>query len=197
MYRAIHCQLNLRSRIRRKVHKLLPHHIENRKTNSKQLLKLIQKYRPEYVVTLDGAKMYLSNGGKTRICYLEKGEDMPEEYLNTQIENFDDHFMVVAALTSRSVLPLIRVPKNVKINAEYYVNNVLRLLLENELPKLYPNDLHKVFVHHDLARSKFTRDYAKDIKRRLGITIINNRDILVKSPDDLPLNFLDLVILRI
>ena len=59
--------------------------------------------------------------------------------------------MVFAAMTGRGVLPLIRLPSKVKINAKYYIEKVLKPLLETELPKLYPNDLHRVLVHHDLA----------------------------------------------
>ena len=107
-------------------------------------------------------------------------------------ENYSQHFMVVAAMTGRGVLPLIRVPSNVKINAKYYIEKVLKPLLEKELPKLYPNDLHKVLAHHDLApahKVKLTQEYAEDLRSRLGITIIHNFDIPVKSPDASPLDF--------
>ena len=95
-------------------------------------------------------------------------------------------------MTGRGTLPLIQVPKKVKVTADFYIDHVLRPLLEIELPKLYPGELHKVTVHHDAASShtaKKTTAYAADLKARLGITIISNQDIPVKAPDTSPLDF--------
>ena len=88
---------------------------------------------------------------------------------------------------------LIRVPKKVKVNADYYIDKVLKPLLEVNLPKLYPGELHKVTVHHDAATShtaKKTVAYAGDLKSRLGISIIPKADISVKSPDASPMDFI-------
>jgi hypothetical protein len=64
--------------------------------------------------------------------------------------------------------------------------------LEKELPKLYPGELNKVFVHPDKASSHTsikTSEYAADLKARTGISIIDNSLIPVKSPDASPLDF--------
>lgn len=179
--------LKLVTRKRKEVHRLN----ENHDLNSVKLLKLIKRYRPEYIVTLDEALVYLTNSGIMKVCYLKKGEEIPEEYLERDKENYS-HFIVVAAMSGRGVciylLPLIKVPSNVK----YYVEKVLKLLLEKELPKLYSNDLDKILVDHDLApahRAKLTQEYAKDLRSRLGITMIHSSDIPVKLPDASPIDF--------
>ena len=100
--------------------------------------------------------------------------------------------MIVGALSGRGVLPLIKVPRNVKINADYYIQHVLKPICEIHLPKLYPGELHKVFVHHDAASShtaKKTDAYAKELKQKLGITIIAKKSIPVKSSDTSPMDF--------
>jgi hypothetical protein len=100
--------------------------------------------------------------------------------------------MVVGAISGRGTLPLIKVPQNVKINAKYYIDHVLKPILETHIPKLYPGETSKVYLHHDAASShtaRLTQAYAKDVYDRLGITIINNRDIPVKSPDASPMDF--------
>ena len=100
--------------------------------------------------------------------------------------------MVVGAICGRGVLPLIKVPAKSKINAQNYIDFVLKPLLEVEIPKLYPGEVNKVFVHHDKATShtaSLTTKYAEDLKRRLGITIISKNDIPVKSPDTSPMDF--------
>ena len=45
-------------------------------------------------------------------------------------EAYTKHFMVVGGLTGRGTLPLIRIPMNVKIFSEVYVNMVLKLYFE-------------------------------------------------------------------
>ena len=60
---------------------------------------------------------------------------------------------VVGGISGRRTLQLVQVPKKVKINADYYIRHVLRPLLEQHLPKLYPNELHQVTVHQDSESS--------------------------------------------
>ena len=83
--RTIHGPLELVTRKRKKVHRLNEKHIENRNFNSAKLLKLIKRFRPEYIVTLDEALIYLTNSGVTKFCYLRKGEEIPEEYLQSRV----------------------------------------------------------------------------------------------------------------
>jgi hypothetical protein len=175
------------------VHRLLPRHIKNRKTNCRKLYEqVLAGQRSKFVVTLDEGMVGLFDcNGQRKLCYLRKGEEIPKDWV-VQKDNFRKSFMVVAAITGRGTLPLIRVPSKVKVNADYYISHVLRPLLEVHLPKLYPGELSKVVVHHDLATShssKKTQAYARDLKTKLGVTIIPNSLIPVKSPDVSPLDF--------
>jgi hypothetical protein len=48
------------------------------------------------------------------------------------------------------------------------------------------------FVHHDKGSSHTapnTGTYAEDLKKKLGITIIPNEEVPVKSPDASPIDF--------
>lgn len=107
--------------------------------------------------------------------------------------------MVVGAMTGRGVVPLVKVPGKVKINAHYYIEKVLRPLLEGPVAALYPGETEKIFVHHDKASShtaKKTTAYAEDLKSRTGITIIPNEEIPVKSPDTSPMDFFGFGLLK-
>jgi hypothetical protein len=156
-----------------KVHKLLPRHVRQRKNTAR---KLYEKYmsgtKSEYVVTLDEAWFYLNDcKGKNNICYIREEEKKLTNWVLEKEENEIKKIMAVAGITRRGVLPLHRVPSNTKINAEYYINCVLKPRLEMGLPKLYGNELHKVIIHHDQAPShvsKKTMEYAADLKSRLG-----------------------------
>ena len=107
-------------------------------------------------------------------------------------ETYIEHFMVVGEITGRGTLPLIRIPKNVKISSEVYVNMVLKPYFEQYIPNLYPNDIHKVIFHHDKASShtsNFTTAYLNQLKHEKRINFISKEDIPVKGADISPLDF--------
>ena len=90
-------------------------------------------------------------------------------------------------------------PKNAKINAEYCIEYVLKPICEKHIPEIYGSEASKVFVHHDAASSqtsKKTCQYVEDLKTRLGITIIHNSEIPVKSPDTSPMDFFGFGVLK-
>jgi hypothetical protein len=131
----------------------------------------------------------LNCNGKRRICYRKKGERVPSNWVVERTESYGDKFMVVGAISGKGVLPLHRVPSNVKLNSKYYIKKVLKPLLEEEVPKLYGDETNKVVVHHDQASSHTSREtaaYGLDLKSRLGIRIM---EIPVKSPDLTPMDF--------
>ncbi|UYV69514.1 hypothetical protein LAZ67_6003865 [Cordylochernes scorpioides] len=100
-------------------------------------------------------------------------------------------FMVVGVMTGRGVLPLIKVPSKVKVNSEFYIECVLKPVIE-QLKDLYPGEMDKVFLHHDKASSHTsnkTQQFLQEMKDTLGLNFIRNSDIPVKSPDASPLDF--------
>ena len=176
------------------VHALKPHHIENRKCNARKLYQnRLAGSRYEYVVTIDEALFRVDYcKGQRKICYVQQGEDVPQRWVCEQSERFGDQLMIIGAISGRGVLPLMKVPPNVKINADRYVEDVLKPLVQREIPKLYPGEEEKVFIHHDAASShtaKKTQRYMEGVKENLGPTLIPNAEIPVKSPDISPLDF--------
>ena len=60
------------------------------------------------------------------------------------------------------------------------------------LPRLYPNEMDKVYFHHYKASShtaNLTTEYLVKMKAELGISCINKDEIPVKAPDGSPLDF--------
>ncbi|OXA44316.1 Clavesin-2 [Folsomia candida] len=103
-----------------------------------------------------------------------------EELFSLQVTNW---LMVVGAMSCRGVLPLIKVPQKVKESSKYYVDLVLKPLLEYNFPNLHGKIIIKVIFHHDGASSqtaKLTQDYANDLEPRLGIKIIWNNGVWKK-----------------
>lgn len=194
IHKVIHQDLGLQTRKKSKVHRLLPRHKKNRKTNCRKLYEQhLAGDRSEFAVTLDEALVYMNNvNGTRRICYVKKGEDVPDDWMFEKNESFSTKFMVIGVITGRGTVPLFRVPPKVKINAEYYVEYVLKPLFRDHLPRLYPNDMHNVFFHHDKASSHtadLTTAYLEKMKTELGISYLEKQDIPVKCPDGSPLDF--------
>lgn len=145
-------------------------------------------------MTLDEALFYVEDckNGKRRICYVKRGQNVPSRWVLEKKESFQRSFMVVGAMSGRGTLPLIRVPKNVKINSKFYIDNVLKPLVEIHIPSLYGNETSRVIIHHDKASShtsKLTQGYAKVIEQNTGIRLLPNKEIPVKSPDASPMDF--------
>lgn len=177
-----------------RVHKLQERHIKSRRTNSRKLLRsTIRPEMYEYLVTMDEAWLYLDDCGKgSQFCYLKKGQQRSSHDLIEKSELSNKKVMVLAIMTGRGVIPLKFVPPKTKINSNYYCDEVLKPLIQSWLPKLYPEGLEKVFVHHDAAPShvsKKTTDIMAALSESSGITFIQRADIPVKAPDASPLDF--------
>jgi [histone H3]-lysine36 N-dimethyltransferase SETMAR len=186
--------LGMQSKKKAKVHKLMSTHKKNRKTNCRKLYERhLAGDRSEYAVTLDEALIYLDDTNKKRrICYVKRAEPVPESWIFENDESFKKGFMVIGVITGKGTLPLIRVPSAVKVNAQYYVDYVLRPLFTQHLPALYGKEINKVFFHHDKATShtaNLTTAYLEKLKVELGINYLAKEDIPVKSPDASPLDF--------
>jgi predicted transcriptional regulator len=191
--RLIHSKLGKTVRRKKEVHVLSESHKKNRKTNSRKLYEAhLAGKKTEFVATLDEAFFSISDCNGSRKIYYDTEGKGTSKYVKVKRESFGKKFMVVGVMTGRGTLPLIKVPPKVKINSDYYIGKVLRPILETGIPTLYGSDTDKVFIHHDKASShtsKKTQDYTTEINSRLGITVISNKDIPVKSPDVSPLDF--------
>ena len=100
--------------------------------------------------------------------------------------------MIVGIITGKGTVPLFQVLSNVKINAQYYVDYVLRPLFTVHLPALYGREINKVFFHHDKSSShtaNLTTQYLEQLKSEIDISYISREDIPVKAPDASPLDF--------
>ena len=51
--------------------------------------------------------------------------------------------MVEGEITGRGILLLIKVPNNVKVNTQYYIENALKPYLETVISSVYPNEEKK------------------------------------------------------
>jgi len=176
-----------------KVHALTDGDRKNRKKNARKLYNKISMDRLEFLVTLDEAMMCLrTNNNKTEHCYLKPEQELPDNCLIESKESFPSKMMVVAGMTGRGVLPLLKIPGNSKVSAENYVKFILKPYFNIYLPALYPQDMNRILFHHDKASShtaNLTTEFLEEQERKHGITFLPKQDIPVKGPDISPLDF--------
>jgi hypothetical protein len=144
----IHGDNHMVTRIKRKVHKLNDKQKQNRKTNARKLYEhYLAGNKSKYAVTIDEAWLYQHYCDRqTKKCYVKKGETVPENWVREYDERFPKGFMVVGGITGRRALPLLRIPKNTKISSKTFIKYVLQPLMKKHLPKIYPNEMDKIFI---------------------------------------------------
>jgi len=190
----INRDLKLEKRHKSHVHKLLPRHVNERRTNSR---KLYERYlageKWKYVVTLDEAYVYLSDCNKPRaIFYRPRGTKEFRKWYKESRESFSKGFMLVAGYSYNGKLTLHKVDPKTKVNAAYYQANVLKPIIERDIPALYGGEANQVWIHQDKASSHTaasTRLYMEQMQDETGIHSIPFDDIPVKSPDASPMDF--------
>jgi hypothetical protein len=75
-----------------------------------------------------------------------------------------DGVMFAAGVSYRGVTKMRFVSQGVKINSDVYIHTILKPIFENDIPKLYGEDLKMVVFHHDNApahQSGMTQDWLK------------------------------------
>ena len=161
--------------------------------------KFTETVRPNFwpafwvAVSIDEAQISFHPGSqKTDIFYGKRGEDAPQECVVGDKHQFPEKFMIVTGITGRGPLKVLRVPLKTKVNASLYVEEVLKKIVEEELPKMCPGEMHKVFIHHDKASShtaRITEQYLQSQKEQQGIRYLKKDEIPVKGADISPMDF--------
>ena len=99
----------------------------SRKTNCRKIYENhLADDKSEYVVTLDEALVYkVDANGQTQICYITREESVPDHWVFEKGETFTKSFMVIGIIADKV---MSRVPSSAYINAQYYVDYVLKSL---------------------------------------------------------------------
>ena len=191
--RIIYDDLRLKKRMKRKVHVLTGDNIKNRFKNSLLLSREIHGWKSEYAVSIDEAMFYyIPDMNGSDVVYLKEGMEMPQECVKPVKTVQSPRVMVVTGMTGRGPLKVRIVPKKTKVNANYYIKRVLKPIIEVELPKLYPEGLNHIFLHHDKATSHTsvkTMQFLKSMSEKYGIRFQKKEDIVVKGADCSPMDF--------
>lgn len=194
VHNAVKKRLRLKRRKKTKVLLLTARDRKNRKINSRKFYeKFLSGKKSMFVVTLDEANVHVRQKGSQRNhYYIGEDEEVDENEAIPCNENFPAQFMIVGAMCETKTFPLIKVPKNTKINAQYYVEYVLEPLIEEHLKPYFKDDINKVVLHHDKASShtaRVTTDFLKSMEAKYGIRYLEKAEIPVKGADISPMDF--------
>ena len=86
----------------------------------KKYRKLYEKHlavdKSEFDVALDEALIYVyETNVQTRICYVSRGETIPDDWVFKEGESFNKSFMVVGIISGRAIVPLLRVQNKYRV----------------------------------------------------------------------------------
>lgn len=87
------------------------------------------------------------------VYYEFKGETTEENWTKFWQQSHPKGVMFVAGICSRGVIKMRLVEPGAKINAQYYIDKVLKPLVAEDIPELFPDEEEKVVFHHDSAHT--------------------------------------------
>ena len=80
------------------------------------------------------------------------------------------------------------IDKDTKVNSKYYCEQVLKPFLDNDVPRLFPDDLESMAFHQDSASSHTARDTIQFLKNN-NMNFIDKEEWMPKSSDAAPMDF--------
>lgn len=139
MRRVIHRDLHMKTYKKQCLHGLTETNKKNRVTRSKALL---SKHAKSEIIFSDEKLFFLQstlNKQNDRV-YGTSLQEIPRDART--ISKFQNHsaVMVFGAISKRGKLPLLFIDRGVKINQNYYLNEVLKKFVFPEAKKLYGNE---------------------------------------------------------
>ena len=154
-----------------RVHALSDKQVRQRLERGPRFLQYIKGQKWKYVITVDEAWIYLTHVNGVRKVYYEfKGERTRESWTKFWKESHPVGVMFIGGVCSRGTTKLRFVDPGAKINSQYYIDSFLKPLFEEDIPRLYPGEEHKVVFHHDNApahSSALTQQFLRDSDRSI------------------------------
>ena len=152
IHRIIHQDLGGKLRKKYRVHALSNAQVQQRLDRGPGFLRYIRGNKWKNILTVDEAWVYLTNvGGRRHVYYELQGERTEESWTKFWKVSHPNGVMFFAGVCSRGVTKLRFIEPGAKINSAYYIENCLKPLFSEDLPRLYLGEEHKVVFHQDSA----------------------------------------------
>lgn len=177
-------------RKKRKVQNLTSSNIMKRRQRSRQLYSQLANQRYKKFITTDESWFYLDETrGKRKVCYIKKSDPNYDRMIIQQNTSRPKGFMVWGGVSSRGKTNLCFVEPGAKINANYYINNILQPFLRQAIPRLFPKkERIKWTLHQDSALSHTSKQTIEFLNTH-KINYVTPQEWLPSSPDAAPMDY--------
>lgn len=188
MRRLLAKDLGLKPYRKRKIHGLSDEQKKKRLERSKLLLKRHGVRKVKKIIFSD-EKLFLTeqcHNAKNDVVYSLSFEDIPEEQRTVKRFQNKSSVKVLGAISENGKLPLLFIDKGIKINGDFYRQEVILNHLVPEAKKLYPSG--DWIFQQDSAPSHSANDTQKLLKNH-SLDFITKEDWPPSSPDLNPLDY--------
>ena len=187
--RIINCLLKAKLRKKRPVHKLSDAQIKKRSARAWRLYLRLNNNKWKNFVTTDEAMFYMGGSyNRRRVCYIRSNETDMQKLKFVKRDSFAPGFMVWAGVSYYGKTSLRIINKGVKVNADYYIDHVLKPFIEKDVPRLFPGRAREMVFHQDSASSHTARKTLDFLQKR-QVQYITPSEWMPKSPDCAPMDY--------
>ncbi|OWA51160.1 hypothetical protein BV898_15654 [Hypsibius exemplaris] len=172
-----------------KTHALSNKQAQQRLDRGPLFLKLLGGDRWKNVVPFDEFWLSMNDCGGIRDCYYrKKGKPVPESRTKNLKQTFPKKVMCAAGVSYSGATGIYFVPPTNKINSAFFLNNIVKPMVEKDVPRFFPGEEHKVILHFDSASSHTTpargQWYNVEHHRRILVTErhIHKPDWIISLP---------------
>ena len=182
--RCVKKYLCFQRKMKKRVHFLTQKAIETRHKRSRKLAIFLEK-NWDKVITTDEKLFHMCEANIDSPYFYRKKGSREQRIIRRVNRNFSKGVMVWGGVSAKGLTKLLFIKPGIKINANYYINDVLKPLIADS-ERLYPGK--QFILQQDSApshRAKKTIDWLKNNR----IKFINPSEWIPNSPDAAPMDY--------
>ena len=104
-------------------------------------------------------------------------------------DSFAPTFMAWAGVSYHGKTAIRIISKDVKVNSQFHIDNVLKSFIKNNVPKMFPGDKQKDMVFHQGSTSNHTSKQTLTYSREQNLNLNTPEKWIPKSPDAVPMSY--------
>jgi hypothetical protein len=179
-------KLNIIRRSKRAVNALDNRKIKLRRVRSRRFYQWLIGEKWKNIITTDEFFFHLSDANQDRPFHYIRKDQKVARMCKFRRSNFSKGVMVWAGISFEGKTQIRFVRPGAKINSEYYIEEILKPFINEDIPKLYPNK--NAIFHQDSAPSHVS-NLTLNFLRSTPIHFIPPEDWPPNSPDIAPMDY--------
>ena len=151
--------LKVKLRKKTKTHMLTAKQAQQRLDRAPGFLEYLTPRKLKYIITFDETTVSSNDiDGQTNFYYQFEGQVVPESWRKMPKSSWPKQLMVAIGICYRGKTKVYIVPPKSKVNARFFIDNILKPIVEKDIPRLYPGEEHKVVIHMDSAPAHVAKE---------------------------------------